>query len=384
MEKSKKTLITLLATLGILVTSTIAIGSMVVSQHPIAINVEGQDHICHGNHYTGKVWDTSKPGKGSSGYYEYWHCCECDARYFRTSDINGYSKNLWVDNGEVNQYAPKDSSDSKYYTDNRVRFGGGQDEGDTSLHFVEKLESGKSITVDGVRDEAYDKAVKYEFNGDAIWQVGTETKSTSTATLETLWDDDYLYIYVNIKDSTKYTKDYMTQTGWTDDIDHLELGIDTLHSDKFATDNWDGKKGSGYRNPAYAGDLGLACEGLYKIAAGYNSDDTYTNEKGLNFDDWSFMSNRSREEKTVEAKSKYADDNLSYGVEFKIKFKNNFNATGVLNDFGEIGLALKFFDYEKTTDDGVIRTGIINFENFNDDFSKLRNYSNFRLVGWGE
>ena len=96
------------------------------------------------------------------------------------------------------------------------------------------------------------------------------------------------------------------------------------------------------------------------------------------------MSNRSKAEKTVEAKSKYADDNLSYGVEFKIKFKNNFNATGVLNDFGEIGLALKFFDYEKTTDDVVIRTGIINFENFNDDFSKLRNYSNFRLVDWGK
>ncbi len=380
MEKSRKIIFGTLLTTAVAITA-IALSTINMTNQKV-INARSLDHVCSGNHYTGKCWDdfNGSKAKGLNGYYEYWHCCTCDAHYFRTKDIENYNPINWTDNGEVNQYAPKNSSDENYYTDDRVRFGGGHNDEDLQLHFVNKLDSGKSITVDGERDSYYDTAEKYSFSTKYSEDKGTDV----TATIETLWQNTTLYIYMEVNDSTKCTRDFTTPSAWSyDNNDCVELRIDTLHSEKLAKDDWDGKMGANYRKDFY--ENGLACEGIFQVAAGYSLSERYNNQYGCVFSDFGWMSNKchSEADNTTQIKSKYLSDS-KYSVEYAIDFINNYNKTSDVNPFGEIGLAIKIFDQQKNDDGTFSRKGIINFEQIGDASDYPRNFSNFRLVGWGE
>ncbi len=313
-----------------------------------------QCEVCSGNHYSGEGWDTNNKAKGSNGLYEYWHCCQCGKRYFFQEDIPGYDAKNWKDNGTRNQYM--DTSD---LDDSRIQFGG-----TSKLHKINHLTSG-TITVDGTRDELYNAAAKYDF-GPAMYK-----DSKVTATLEAVWQEDMLYVFVNVYDPTKTTRDFTKQdtSKWTEAYDAVELRIDTLHSEKYADSSWNGKQSDKYRGE-------YACEGFFKAGAGYNRDEQYGDGIGCEYVWDYYMSNICRNDGKTYIKSSYTDD-THYGMEFAISLSN---AHSVMNPFGEIGLGIKIYDRNGENNDN----GIINFETINDDMNYHRNFSNFRLIGYGE
>ena len=351
-RKQKLTLLTGLSVLAIGVLSIVAINADTLFAND-KMFTGAQCEVCSGNHYSGEAWNTSNKAKGSNGLYEYWHCCVCGKRYFFQDDIPGYDAKNWKDNGTRNQYM-----DTTDLDDSRIQFGG-----TSTLHKINHLTSG-TISVDGLRDELYNSAVKYNF-GAAMYG-----SSQVTATLEAVWQDSMLYVFVDVEDPTKSTRDFTTAdtSKWTEAYDAVELRIDTLHSEKVANDSWNGKSGSDYR-----GDY--ACEGWYKAGAGYNRTEQYGDGIGCEFVYEYYMSDLAKGDGKTYVKSQYTSD-THYGMEFAINLANDHS---IMNPFGEIGLGVKIYDKNGDTQDGII-----NFESINDDMPYHRNLSNFRLIGYGE
>ncbi len=309
--------------------------------------------MCSGNHYAGKAWNASTPlsyGKGASGLYEYWHCCNCHRYYFDKDDIiGGYDASKWVD-AEVDSKAS--TSD---YEDDRVEFGGSG-----LIHKTIKLDDASSITVDGTRDAAYDSSSKYDF---------ASSSGSTKATLETLYQGDMLYVYVSVNDETKANRDLSVSDSSTaiDAYDSVELRIDALRSEKLADDSWNGKEGDAY----HLGDeeTKYASVGRFNVSAGYASDDQYG--EGCEFDDSFSLSSACKGDGKTVIKSVYSDD-THYGVEFAI---NLGSIATPLNSFGEIGIAAKVVDNSaKNT-----LADTIYFESVNENMDYVRNYSTFRF-----
>ena len=346
----------LLSGCGLLGAAAIAVGAMNGESVTNLFKVGATEKctVCSGHHHAAKTWFNKT--KTNDGHYEYWRCCQCHNFYLSTNEIPGYDATKWVDKADDTD-CPFDYTD---YTDRRIQFGGL-----LTTHNVNKLADGTTITIDGQRDAAYDNAVKENFS------AAMHGNSQVTATLETLWQGEMLYVYVDVYDPTKYTRDFTTANTnvYTEANDAVELCIDTLHSAQYAADNWDGKAGVSYR-----GSYG--CEGRFKVAAGYQRSDQWGDGIGCEFFWDYYMSNLARGDNKTYVKSYYKDD-THYGVEFGIRLNNS---AFIMNPFHEIGMAVKIYD--KNTSGG--QDGIINFEQVGDDMNYLRCYSNFRLIGYGE
>ena len=322
--------------------------------------------VCSGNHYTGVSWTTKNTKKkGGNGLYEYWHCCQCGKRYFFQDDIPGYDASKWKDNGTTNPYM--DTSD---IDDNRTQFGG-----TSVLHKINHLTNG-TITVDGQRDDLYNNAVKYNFESAAIW---TDHGGTNiSATLEAVWQEKMIYIYVDVNDNTKATKDCSDSSTNNNSYDNIEFRIDTLHSEKYATSSWDGYINADYRKGTdSAGNAyDYAVVGKFRVAAGYQGTDqcgaNNSEVTGCWFDQWTYLSGVCIGDGQTSMKSYYYTD-THYGYEFAVSFDHT--AT-IVNPFGEIGMLFKIND--KSAKD--YHQGILNFENVGDAYDFPRNFSNFRLV----
>ncbi len=360
MDKQKRNFL-LISGLSFLSIAAITVGAMGGNSVEKLFGAVNSDcTVCSGNHYSAKLWDGTVVGKTNTGHYEYWVCCRCHKSYLSTNEITGgYNSSKWVDKTET-------SADFNYadYTDKRIQFGGSN-----KAYNVNKLTEGTSLTIDGQRDDAYNSANKYSFSTNVKdTDTGCE-KSTLTATLEPLWQGTMLYIYVDVNDPTKNTRDF-TKCEKTDSNteanDCVELRIDTLHSAQYATADWDGQWGGSYRGS-------YACEGWFKVAAGYEESDQFKS-KGCEFTFDGYLSNLSQGDNKTYIKSHYIDE-THYGMEFAICLSPKENA--IMNPFNEIGIAMKIWD--RNTTGGV--AGIINFEDIGYDYAKPRLFSNFRLVG---
>lgn len=135
------------------------------------------------------------------------------------------------------------------------------------------------VTVDGKDDEsAWDAAATL-----ALDENGSYAKL--------LWDEDAIYVFADVKKENATAEDSLSVT------------LDLLHSEKLASDSWDGIGwGGGYR-----GEPGPMVEGGYTIAAGTTSADAVVRT-------WEWLSN-----------SGYSGSNVysvlsatGYTVEFKI------------------------------------------------------------------
>lgn len=364
MKKNKILLLSTLGVLGVASLSLVAVKgeSLFLGNH---LAVSAACESCTGNHYTGQGWNTKTKGKGSNGYYENWHCCVCHKRYFDKNDIPGYDASKWVDNGTINPYMDKTDLD-----DNRMQFGG-----TSVIHKINHLTSG-TITVDGQRDDLYNAAVKYNFESAAIWPENGG--SNISATLEALWQEQMVYVYVDVNDPTKATKDFTDSSTNNDLYDNIEFRIDTLHSEKYANSDWDGYINANYRqsNSSSSSTYNYAVVGKFRVCAGYEESakeggaDVYTS--GCWFDEWTWLSGKARRDTKTYIKSHYYTD-THWGAEFAIYFGDGDT---VVNSFGEIGMLLKIND---KSGKGV-HQGILNFENIGDAYDYPRNFSNFRLV----
>ena len=320
---------------------------------------------CSGNHYTGVNRD-GKIGLNHNGVYEYWHCCKCDGRYFFKEDIpGGWEESKWVDNGTTNPYM-----DATNLDDNRIQFGGTQ-----VIHKINHLTDG-DITIDGQRDDKYDNAVKYSFEDKAIWTE--HGGSNLKASLEAVWKDKMLYIYIDVDDPTYAQKDCSDTSTNNSSYDNLEFRIDTLHTQKYANSKWDGYINSDYRK--LDGSYDYAAEGKFRISAGYDLDAQCAKTDGTSgcfFDPWCYFSSVCINDGKTRIISKYNEDNTHWTVEMGINLEHD--AT-ILNSFGEIGMLFKIND--KSAKD--YHQGIVNFENIGDAYNYPRNFSNFRLMDFDE
>lgn len=162
----------------------------------------------------------------------------------------------------------------------------------------------KSITYDGEGDdEAWADATAYNLD-----EAGS--------TVKFLWDEDGIYLFANVK------KENATEA------DKLNVLVDLLHSDKLASDTWDGQGWGG----SYRGEPGPMVEGGYTIAANTNSDGAI--EKS-----WEWLSNSGGD---LAIGSKIIDD--GYTVEFKIGTTNGAIGEYKPHAGQEIGLSVKTTD----------------------------------------
>jgi hypothetical protein len=306
---------------------------------------------CSGNHYSGRQWNVASSeanyGKGGNGYYEYWHCCSCHNYYFSKDDIpGGYDSSLWKDNGES-------KASSTDYDDDRVQFGGSG-----KIHKINSISDG-GITIDGERDSIYDNAVKYSF----------EEGSSTSAAIEAVCKDKVLYIYITVTDSSKATRDFSSDSDSAiASCDSVELWVDALHSEKYASSAWEGKANEDYAKPNEEADY--ASVGAFKVSAGYQGEDN-----GAEFVSLLPLSKLCENDGTSAMRSQYIDE-THYGAEFAINLGDESTA---INSFGEIGLALKVNNASET---GANET--LCFESINSNVDYLRNYSSFRLEGYEE
>ena len=334
------------------------------------LTVSAKCEQCSGNHYTGVNRD-GKIGLNHNGIYEYWHCCKCDGRYFFKEDIpGGWEESKWVDNGTTNPYM-----DTTNLDDNRIQFGGTQ-----VIHKINHLTDG-DITVDGQRDDKYDNAVKYSFD-TPMWEEHGGSKMT--ASLEALWKDKMIYIFIDVNDPTYAKKDCSDTSTNNSSYDNLEFRIDTLHTQKYANSDWDGYINYKYRK--LDGSYDYAVEGKFRISAGYDLDAQCSTDGGKNgndgttgcfFDQWCYFSGVCVNDGKTRIISKYNEDNTHWTVEMGINLEHD--AT-ILNSFGEIGMLFKIND--KSAKD--YHQGIVNFENIGDAYDYPRNFSNFRLMDFDE
>lgn len=236
---------------------------------------------------------------------------------------------------------------------------------------VTEVPTSKTIVVDGVLDETYLSAEA------VIVNKVTAGSTDTTATMYFMFDDEFFYIFADVKDSTVFTRDYgYSGEQWIEHNDAIEIWIDLLHDDSLKTPIWTGGWGGSYR-----GEPGPMCEAHFKINAGYNPDEHGRFGAGSEaiWDGW--WSNACN------------DDNVSYGiskitstgytVEYKIDLTNNYIPDYLrMNDGQEIGIGVKIWDKKEAGGNkNSPATNAITLESINHDMSGPKKLSNFIVIG---
>lgn len=232
---------------------------------------------------------------------------------------------------------------------------------------VTEVPMAKTIITDGVLDDAYLSAEAITIN------TVTSGLTDTTATMYFMFDDEYFYIFADVKDSTVFTRDNnYSGEQWVEHNDAIEFWIDLLHDDSSASPTWNGGWGGNYR-----GDPGPMCEAHFKINAGYNPEESGRFGAGSEaiWDGW--WSNACNEDEVSFGISKVTDD--GYTVEYRISLKDTHIPDYLrMNDGQEIGIGVKIYDKKEDSDNkNIPAENIITLEAINHDMSGPKKLSNF-------
>lgn len=170
-------------------------------------------------------------------------------------------------------------SDATYYANWYEPFGS------KNVFEISEVRDVHNITADGVMDPEY---------ADATPIVIAKDGFATTATAYVLWSEEYFYIFVDVKDASANNSDF------------VELRLDLLHSEKYATSGWDGTWNTGeqYR-------LGASVEGGWKLKSGAGATEKY-------FEYWSNLTNERNS-----AFGRSVRNSEGYTVEWVIKVEDN-------------------------------------------------------------
>lgn len=232
---------------------------------------------------------------------------------------------------------------------------------------ITKVFSTDSIVVDGLLDDAYLKTKAILAN------TVTQGETSTTATLYFMFDEEYLYFFADVKDSTVFTRDYEYDgEQWVEHNDAVEFWIDLLHNDSKIAPNWNGGWGGSYR-----GEPGPMCEAHFKINAGYDSEVHGRYNKGSEaiWDGW--WSNACNTDEVSFGTSKVNDE--GYTVEYRISLKDEHIPTDLkLNENQEIGIGVKIYDKKESGGNkNSPAANVVTLEYINNDMSGPKKLSNF-------
>ena len=232
---------------------------------------------------------------------------------------------------------------------------------------VTEVPTGKAIVTDGVFDETYLDAEAVTIN------TVTAGSTDTTATMYFMFDDEYFYIFADVKDSTVFTRDYSySGEQWTEHNDAIEFWIDLLHDDSKISPTWTGGWGGDYR-----GEPGPMCEAHFKINAGYNPNEQGRFGAGSEaiWDGW--WSNACNEDEVSFGISKVTE--TGYTVEYRISLTNtNIPDSLRMNDGQEIGIGIKIYDKKESGGNkNSPATNVITLEAINHNMSGPKKLSNF-------
>ena len=196
-----------------------------------------------------------------------------------------------------------------------------------------KLNSQTSIELDGQKDEAYNNATEIPI--ETVYAGETDT----TAKAYLMWDETYLYVFVDVKDKSVFGIDLnYNEEQAIEHYDSLELWIDLLHDDYLAVPGYKEGWGGDYR-----GEPGPMCEAHYKISAGYTpkEDERFGLGSEACWDGW--WSNDSNNDGVSVGYSKITNE--GYTVEYKINAANKHIPQNLrLKENEQIGVGIKIFD----------------------------------------
>ena len=226
----------------------------------------------------------------------------------------------------------------------------------------------KTIEVDGILDETY--AITEAVIVDKVTSGETDTK----ATMYFMFDNNYLYIFADVLDSTVFTRDYSySGEQWIEHNDAIEFWIDLLHTDKYISPTWQGGWGGSYR-----GEPGPMCEAHFKINAGYNPVEHGNFGAGSEaiWDGW--WSNACNDDGVSYGVSKITD--TGYTIEYRIDLtKSEIPNNLRMNEGQEIGIGIKIYDKKEATagNKNNSTNNVITLEPINHDMSGPKKLSNF-------
>ena len=232
---------------------------------------------------------------------------------------------------------------------------------------ITEVPSSKTIVTDGVLDDTYLSAEAVTI--DTVTAGSTDT----TATMYFMFDDNYLYIFADVKDKAVFTRDYeYSGEQWIEHNDAIEFWIDLLHNDNKISPAWSGGWGGSYR-----GEPGPMCEGHFKINAGYNPEEHGRFGAGSEaiWDGW--WSNACNQDEVSFGISKVTND--GYTVEYRISLADTHIPDYLrMNDGQEIGIGVKIYDKKEAGGNkNTEAPNVITLESINHDMSGPKKLSNF-------
>lgn len=197
---------------------------------------------------------------------------------------------------------------------------------------IPEIRSLADVTVDGIKDSVYDDVTPIEISSD---------RTDVTAKAYVMWSREYFYVFVDVLDSS------------VNDNDFVELRLELLHTDKYASSDWDGSWGA-FRKDA-------ASEGGWKLKSGSESTEKY----------WEYWSHLNDERNSVNGVSVRNDN--GYTAEWVIKVEpEGFDSVeeDLVPHIGQqIGMGILI------NDQGNGWAGIENFNGYNSSAKKLTNTS---------
>lgn len=205
---------------------------------------------------------------------------------------------------------------------------------DTILAYTATKTTSGLGAADGVKDEAYNSATIIPVS---VVTHDNGNSNPATADMYLLWDDSYLYVYAEVKDSKHYS--YQSDA-WLEHRDALELMIDLYHE----ADYWLGGYGGEYRNEWYGSGAHM-CEGSYKIAAGVGQASVGSTVQGAHWM-WDDQKNNGSYYSML--------TETGYTVEMKISVGKDANT--YLQAGREIGLGVKIYDKYSDDSDSSVTT----------------------------
>ena len=241
--------------------------------------------------------------------------------------------------------------------------------GTDKIYSITKVPSSKNIVVDGILDDTYLTTEKINVN------TVTAGDTNTTANLYFMFDENYFYLFADVKDSTVFTRDYnYTEEQWIEHNDAIEFWIDLLHNDSKQTPNWTGGWGGDYR-----GEPGPMCEAHFKINAGYDPEVHGRFGAGSEavWDGW--WSNACNDDGVSFGISKINDE--GYTVEYMISLSDtNIPDYLRMNVGQEIGIGVKIYDKKDSGGNkNVPASNVISLESINHDMSGPKKLSNFMV-----